>query len=106
MHKRAAFFVQQAAEKPVKAVLVAWEVRPRHTHDIADLIQDVPEAHLGKAALAKLDRFTRYAVVFRYPSEEEAEPVPNTSDIEGWITEIRALKTDFERWLADRETKS
>lgn len=102
--KRAAFLVQQAAEKLVKAILVAWDVRPRHTHDIAELLDLVPEAHPGRPSLAKLQRFTRYAVVFRYPLEEAAaEPVPDTTDVDSWIKEVRALKADFECWLVQRE---
>jgi len=103
--KRAAFFVQQAAEKLVKAVLVAWGIRPPHTHDIAELIDLVPETHPGHPGLANLQRFTRYAVVFRYPSEEPAtEPVPDAAEIDGWIIEIAALKLDLEGWLESRET--
>jgi HEPN domain-containing protein len=101
--KRAAFLVQQAAEKLVKAVLVAWDLRPRHTHDIAELIELVPERHPGRAGLARLHRFTRYVVVFRYPPEEAAaESIPEPAEIDGWIAKIKALKAEFERWLAER----
>jgi HEPN domain-containing protein len=98
--KQAAFFVQQAAETLVKAVLVAWNVRPPHTHDIAELIDLIPEAHPGRSGLPRLDRLTRYAVVFRYPVEEGAtEPTPEPTEIDGWIKEIAALKAEFERWV-------
>ncbi|MGH6898145.1 MAG: HEPN domain-containing protein [Geminicoccaceae bacterium] len=101
--KQAAFFVQQAAEKLVKAVLVAWDIRPRHTHDIAELIDLIPDAHPGRSGLAKLHRFTRYAVVFRYPVEEgTTEPIPELTEIDGWIMEIAALEAEFERWLEAR----
>lgn len=104
MPKQAAFFVQQAAEKLVKAVLVTADVRPRHTHDIGALIGDIPETHAGKQSLADLHRLTPYAVVFRYPSEEAAaEPAPEPIEIDRWIDEVRARKADFERWLAERE---
>jgi HEPN domain-containing protein len=104
--KRAAFFVQQAAEKLVKTVLVAWDIRPRPSHDIAELIALVPETHPGKPALAKLQRFTRYVIVFRYPLEEAVtEPVPEPAEIDGWIAEISSLRADFERWLAEREAQ-
>jgi HEPN domain-containing protein len=104
--KRAAFFVQQAAEKLAKAILIAWDLRPPHTHDIAELVKLVPESHPGRSKLTELQRFTRYAIVFRYPLEEAAaEPVPETTDISSWIDEIRALKADFERWLAQREAQ-
>ena len=103
--KQAAFFVQQAAEKLVKAVLVAWDVRPAHTHDIAGLVDLIPETHPGRPDLVGLHRFTRYAVVFRYPLEEGSmEVIPVPAEIDRWIAEIETLKADFERWLAARET--
>jgi HEPN domain-containing protein len=103
--KQAAFFVQQAAEMLVKAVLVAWDVRPR-SHDIAELVDLIPKAHPGRPGLVGLHRFTRYAVVFRYPLEEPAtEPIPEPAEIDSWIAEIGGLKGDFECWLANREAK-
>lgn len=104
--KQAAFFVHQAAEKLVKAVLVARDIRPHHTHDIAQLIELVPKTHPGRLGLLQLRRFTRYAVVFRYPLEEPAtERIPEQADIDGWIAEIKALKADFEHWIDEREAK-
>jgi HEPN domain-containing protein len=103
--KRAAFFIQQAAEK-LKAVLVAWDIRPPHTHDIAKLTELILKTHPRRAGLLELHRFTRYAVVFRYPLEEPAaEPIPEPAAIASWITEIEVLKADLERWSAERKAR-
>ena len=62
------FHAQQAAEKMLRALLVARGTVPVPTHDLARLLADVgvlaaPLAHLQPDC----DRLTPYAVVSRYP---------------------------------------
>jgi HEPN domain-containing protein len=98
---RAAFHVQQAAEKLTKAALVAHRIRPERTHDIGEAVEQLPERFALKERLLALDRFTEYAVVFRYPGA--ARPaIPSAAEIEAWIEEIELLKADFETWLKKR----
>lgn len=99
---RAAFLIQQAAEKLVKAALVAHEVEFRWTHDIAGLVDALPATASERAAMAPLARFTDYVTAFRYPSDQQEEPLPAVADIEAWAEEINILKLEFERWLAER----
>jgi HEPN domain-containing protein len=68
------FQAQQAVEKALKAVLIAYDVRFPYTHDLAALLSlilntdlSVPEYILGAAQLSD------YAVTVRYPSV--AEPI-------------------------------
>ena len=100
---RAAFFIQQAAEKLVKAVLIARGIEPRWTHDIGELTRRVPGDHPGRARLSDLSRFTDFVVAFRYPSEQGEDVFPSADEIVAWIPEIEGLKADFERWLEARE---
>jgi HEPN domain-containing protein len=98
---RAAFHVQQASEKLAKAALVAHEIRPGRAHDICEIV----DALLGRFPLrvrfVALDRFSEYAVIFRYPGEHRPA-IPSVAEVETWIEEIEVLKADFERWLATR----
>jgi len=103
---RAAFFIQQAAEKLVKAVLIARGVEPRWTHDVGELTSRVPGDHPGRTRLADLSRFTDFVVAFRYPSEQGEDVFPSADEIDAWIAEIEGLKADFERWLETREAAS
>ena len=80
---RAAYLVQQAAEKLVKAALVSAELDPPRLSMLADL--------------------TPYATSFRYPTPQEPLPFPSLEWIDGRIAEIAGLKADFERWLEARE---
>ena len=100
---RAAFFIQQAAEKLVKAVLIAHRIEPRWTHDIGELARRVPSDHPGQRRLSKFDRFTNFVVAFRHPSEQGEDVFPSAGEIDAWVAEIEELKADFERWLPVRE---
>jgi HEPN domain-containing protein len=98
---RAAFHVQQAAEKLAKAALVAHRIRPERTHDIGEAVERLPDRFPLKERFVALDRFTDYAVVFRYPGAPRPT-IPSSAEVEAWIEEIEVLKADFERWLKQR----
>jgi HEPN domain-containing protein len=95
---RAAFHVQQAAEKLAKAALVAHRIRPERTHDIGEAVERLPGRFVLKERFVALDRFTDYAVVFRYPGAPRPT-IPSSAEVEAWIEEIEVLKADFDRWL-------
>ena len=99
---QAAYHVQQAAEKLVKAVLIAHERRPPRTHDLAALRTLLPDDVPHREALLRLRRFTGYAFVFRYPPDDAPERKPDPGEIDAWIDEIERLKRNVEAWLQAR----
>ena len=99
---RAAFHVQQAAEKLGKAALVAHGLRPGKTHDISEVVASLPIGFPLRARLAALDRLSAYAVVFRYPGERRP-PIPRMAEVRTWIAEIEALQAEFKTWLTKRD---
>ena len=106
VNDRAAYHVQQAAEKLVKAVLVAHRLPPPKFHDIAILAARLPVSLDQRERYLALDRFTMYATAFRYPSEEDIEPEPTTEEIDAWIEEVRSLKPAFEATLPPKPASS
>jgi HEPN domain-containing protein len=102
---RAAFLLQQAAEKLVKAVLVSANIDPPRSHDIAGLIAELREDIPFRDRLSALSSLTPYATGFRYPTPHEPPPLPSRDRLEAYIAEIETLKADFERWLAQREAQ-
>jgi HEPN domain-containing protein len=65
------FHAQQAAEKAIKAVLVAAGADPPRTHDLEMLLAAVPgDVSMGfdRQSVAAL---TAYAVASRYPGDDE-----------------------------------
>ena len=85
LYEKAAFHSQQAAEKALKALLVAHRVRPPKTHSIEHLLsllanhEDVKPFYNIDA-----DALTDYAVETRYPGPnivpEEAEEALKTAE--------------------------
>jgi uncharacterized protein len=102
---RAAYLVQQAAEKLTKAALVAHTVRPRKGHKIGEFAKRLPSRFLHRDRFLALERFTKFVWVHRYPGEAglPPEPEPTATDVQAWIGEINQLKADFERWIEARE---
>ena len=102
---RAAYHVQQAAEKLTKAALVAHEIRPRKGHVIGQFAKRLPRQFPDRDRFLALERFTKFVWVHRYPDETGAapEPMPAVEDVKSWIAEVDALEANFERWLAARE---
>jgi hypothetical protein len=93
--------VQQAAEKLAKAALVAHRIRPERTHHIGEAVEQLPGGFAWKRRFLALDRFSDYAVVFRYPGAPRPA-IPSWAEVDAWIGEIDVLKTDFERWLKEK----
>jgi HEPN domain-containing protein/predicted nucleotidyltransferase len=105
---QAAYHVQQAAEKLTKAALVALQKRPRKGHEIGEFAKRLPATFALRERFLALERFTKFVWVYRYPGEEGApsEPEPSVAEAWAWIAELETLKSDFERWLAARESSS
>jgi HEPN domain-containing protein len=65
------FHAQQAAEKSIKAVLLAAGIPFPRTHNIGTLLAFVPATHTLPTDVALAVSLTDYAVVNRYPGEYE-----------------------------------
>lgn len=61
------FHCQQAAEKSMKAVLIARKIEFRKTHDLEELLQLIEDNEIEKPENAEdLDELEPFAVAFRY----------------------------------------
>lgn len=91
----AAFHLQQAAEKLVKAVLIEAGVGdPPRTHDIARLLTLLPGDHPRRGELAALADLTDHAVLPRYGLGGALAPDPDPAELGRRADEVaRALAT-------------
>lgn len=89
-----AYHCQQAAEKLVKAVLVANGIAPPRTHDIDTLVAALPADVAG--GLDRLVDFTPYATAFRYPEQaiDDGISVPSRAELVDWIADIERIKAE------------
>jgi HEPN domain-containing protein len=96
----AAYHCQQAAEKVVKAVLVNESIEVPYTHDLRILV-GLLSTHPLAAMLRPLARFTPYATAYRYPIDDPlgVPPSPTIEEVEGWITEIEAVKEGLKHFI-------
>lgn len=67
-NRLAAYHLQQASEKLVKALLVARGIHPTKEHRIDVLLGGLDANDPWRALLEPLDRNTPYATTYRYPS--------------------------------------
>lgn len=91
----AAYHCQHAAEKEVKAALVAVGIDPPRWHNIDDLVDLLPAGHALKTPLARLGRLTPYAVAYRYPMPDPdiAPDIPTPEDITQWLDDLQRAKS-------------
>jgi len=64
------FHAQQAAEKALKVVLLSCDVDIPRTHDLAFLVDLLPQTLSLPPSLLLLPVLTKYAVQHRYPGQE------------------------------------
>jgi HEPN domain-containing protein len=97
----AAYHCQQAAEKLIKAALVAEGVHPPRSHDIGGLADLLPSGHPFRPAFAGLERLTVYAIAYRYPAADVLAnpPEPTVTEADGWIALLEKTKADLIRRL-------
>ena len=87
-----AYHCQQAVEKLSKALLVAAAVRPRKTHDLDFLADEVAAAWPELTSLAEpLRHCTTWGFAYRYPLPED-EPAPTVEELQGTLRQLDALR--------------
>jgi HEPN domain-containing protein len=90
--RQAAFFLQQAAEKVGKALLIREGIDPVRIHAIGKLAAELSDAHPLKTELMALDRLSVYATATRYPVPSGRLPrVPDQARIESEIKAVADL---------------
>jgi HEPN domain-containing protein len=66
------FHAQQAAEKALKAILIAKSVPPPKTHNIRTLLDLLPQELIVPEEIEDAASLTDYAVTSRYPGDFES----------------------------------
>jgi len=101
--RAAAYHLEQAAEKMVKAFLVAEGEDPGISHDIATLVDMLPSGHEWKADLAAFSPLSRFATSFRYPTPTGRVPAPpDINEMRQHGVLLRALFDDALDWCRER----
>jgi HEPN domain-containing protein len=100
----AAYHCQQAAEKLIKALLVASDIPFRKTHDLTVLADLAAPAWptLG-ASLDGCRSLTGWGFEFRYPMPAEiAEPLPSVGEVSAVLDRLHTFRAAVDSALRDR----
>lgn len=98
----AAYHCQQAAEKLVKAVLLAGGTNPPRIHDIDALVDRLPPNHSLLPILRPFGRFTEYFSALRYPSAspfDDPPDDPTLKEVASWLAEIEDVRAEVVVYL-------
>jgi len=96
----ACFHAQQAAEKCVKAVLVATGIEPPYVHNLVALKALAPPGWSPGVSDEDLGLLTTYAAAPRYAfAELEAEEDPSWTDAEGAVALALVVEDSTRAWL-------
>ena len=67
-NRHAAYMLQQAAEKLVKALRISLRLYATKEHRIRELLRDIPDENPWRERLLELEVLSQYATTFRYPT--------------------------------------
>ena len=105
--RSAAFHLQQAAEKLLKAVLSAEGITFTAGHQLGELAGLLPNDHVWRADLMAFDEYTPYATSTRYPRPGGGMPrTPPTDKLEKSLKEVASLVDEIRDWCDERDNKS
>ncbi|MEI7891741.1 MAG: HEPN domain-containing protein [Myxococcales bacterium] len=91
-NRLAAYHLQQAAEKLVKAVLVHRKIHPGVEHRIDVLVRMLDVSDPWSPQLDPLDRFTPYATTYRYPSPTgRLRAGPDAANVLAEVADVQQL---------------
>lgn len=101
----AAFHLQQAAEKLVKAVLDIEGIASGATHHIGALAALLPSDHVFRPDFASFDRFSSFATSTRYPMPGGGLPrLPAKDFLAEGISDVASLVDEIEDYRRERKT--
>lgn len=96
----AAFHLEQAAEKLVKAVRLGRGLRVTADHNIEMLVDDLPADDPWRVKLRILEPLAAYATTYRYPSPTgRRKGGPSNDEVHVWIKTISGLSVDARKEL-------
>lgn len=84
-NRNAIYLCEQAAEKIIRAVVTSEGTHAGLKHDLAEMVDLIPDENPMKPCLRELEHLSRYATSFRYPVTSSASkrivPAPSPPEL-------------------------
>lgn len=97
-NRNAVYLCEQAAEKIIRAVLTSEGLHGGTKHELADLVDLVPDANPLKRKLRAVEHLAMYATAYRYPtSQGRIKPGPNAQELSDVLQRIAELLEEVAR---------
>ena len=81
-NRNAIYLLEQAAEKIIRAVMTSEGIHAGIGHDLAAIVDRVPDANPLKARLRTVEPWAAYATSFRYPTTSaKIKSAPRPEDV-------------------------
>lgn len=102
-NRLAAFHLQQAAEKLIKAVRLGHGLRVTAEHNLELLIGELPRDDSWRTKLLVLESLSSYATSYRYPSPSgRRKDAPRGDEVLVWIKTIAGLSAEARAMFVTR----
>lgn len=80
-NRNAIYLCEQAAEKVIRAVITSEGLHAGIKHDLAEMVDAIPDENPLKADLRKIEHLSQYATAYRYPvSSSKTKRIPRAPD--------------------------
>ena len=105
--RHAAFHIEQAAEKLLKAVLSAEGIFFTASHQLGALAELLPADHIWRADMMAFDVYTTYATAPRYPRPGGEMPrTPKKEDLANALENVGSLVGEIKDWCEEKDAKT
>ncbi len=98
--RQALYFLQQAVEKLVRAVLEHEGIPAGTAHNLLYLAGLLPAGHDLRSRFAAFEHLSAAATRYRYPSASGSLARVSAQDVEREFAAVTALHGDVARWLS------
>ena len=100
--RQAEYFLQQTAEKLLRAVLEVESIGAGVGHGLADLAHRLPEGHFLRDRFKSFDHLSAASTMYRYPTAGGRVASVSAQKVAEELSSVEALDTEVRGFCRDR----
>lgn len=100
-NRNAIYLCEQAAEKVIRAVVTSEGLHAGIKHDLAEMVDTIPDENPLKTDLRKIEHLSQYATAYRYPvSSSKTKRIPRAPSSTEVAQALASTAVALERTVA------